>query len=41
MSFMEKTDVVQEMKRRGYDAVIAKYNWKNEEEKLLELYEEL
>ena len=38
---LENPDVAQEMGRRGYDAVIAKYNWRNEEEKLLELYEEI
>lgn len=38
---LENPDIAQEMCRSGYYAVIAKYNWKNEEEQLLWLYEGL
>ena len=31
----------QEMGRRGHEAIMSQYNWKNEERKLLGLYDEL
>lgn len=34
-------DIAQEMGKRGYEAVIKQYNWKNEEEKLLKLYKKV
>ena len=36
---LDNPEVAQEMGRRGHEAVIAQYNWKNEEKKLLELYD--
>lgn len=38
---IDNPDAAQEMGRRGHEAVITRYNWKNEEKKLLDLYKRL